>query len=203
MAIFERALLVEELGRRRGVVVDRRARLVLPLRHAEARMVGVVDLRAREARHVADAVFAFVLEAHRAHGLVVRHPVPERRLQRRAAELIGLFEEEYLVAVPDREAGGRQTDAAAADDHDVEFGIEGFRLRRRGRLTSDSGQSIPPPPFLPAFPPTPPRRRPRMQAMCSDFEQMCDFRTIYRAGTRMMRNEYKMHLEPCIYYLCA
>jgi hypothetical protein len=129
------AALAQQLGGGGGALVDRAAQRELPLAQAQRGAVGVVVMRAREARDVAQEVRFAVRDPEVAHRGVVRHPVPERSLAGGAAELRRLLEEHDLVPQPTGEQGRGQPPAPTADDDDVGLDVErriGGGGRRRG-----------------------------------------------------------------------
>ena len=119
VAVGERVLLGQQLRRGRGRGVDGLDAVVLPGVEAERRAVGVVALGCAQPRAVAQEAVLGV----RVHVDVVGDPVPEGRLVGRAAEDLGLLEQEHVVAQPAAEQRGGEAGCAAADDDHVGLGV--------------------------------------------------------------------------------
>ena len=81
MPVFKRAFFGKQLGRPRGVVVNRLVYRVFPFAHSEFSVRGIIDFGPRQARHVSDAVALWVLNAQCSHRSVVWHPVPKAALR--------------------------------------------------------------------------------------------------------------------------
>ena len=141
VAVGQGAPLGQQLGGRRGAVVDGLAHRVLPLGQPEAGGGGVVALRPGQPGHVAQAVVLGVVQPELAHRLVVGHPVPEGGLGGGPAELRRLLEHEHAVAQPAGEQRRGQPGAAPADDHDVVGRVEaGGAVGGSGRFARGGGR---------------------------------------------------------------
>jgi hypothetical protein len=135
----QRAALRQQLDGGPGALVDCAVHRDLPLVEAEARVVGDEPLGPRRARAVLEEVLLAVVEPRVAQRPVVRHPDPEARLRRRAAQLRRLLQQHDLVPEPGREQRRAEPGAPAADDHDVGRHVEAHVARGKRGLALRHG----------------------------------------------------------------